>query len=35
MMAYTIGLYKDIEKESGHSVGFKWSLGGLFKKREV
>ena len=23
MMAYTIGLYKEIEKESGHSTGFK------------
>ena len=23
MMAYTIGLYKEIEKESGHSCGFK------------
>ena len=29
MMAYTIGLYKEIEKESGHSVGFK-SSGGFY-----
>ena len=29
MMAYTIGLYKEIEKESGHSCGFK-SSGGFY-----
>ena len=29
MMAYTIGLYKEIEKESGHSVGFKPSGGSV------
>ncbi len=35
MMAYTIGLYKDIEKESGHSVGFKPSGGFYLASNEV
>ena len=35
MMAYTIGLYKEIEKESGHSVGFKPSGGFYLASNEV
>ena len=35
MMAYTIGLYKEIEKESGHSVGFKASGGFYLASNEV
>ena len=35
MMAYTIGLYKEIEKESGHSVGFKSSGGFYLASNEV
>ena len=35
MMAYTIGLYKEIEKESGHSTGFKASGGFYLASNEV
>ena len=35
MMAYTIGLYKEIEKESGHSVDFKPSGGFYLASNEV
>ncbi len=35
MMAYTIGLYKEIEKESGHSVGFKPSGGFYLASNDV
>ena len=35
MMAYTIGLYKEIEKESGHSTGFKPSGGFYLASNEV
>ena len=35
MMAYTIGLYKEIEKESGHSVGLKPSGGFYLASNEV
>ena len=35
MMAYTIGLYKEIETESGHSVGFKPSGGFYLASNEV
>jgi len=35
MMAYTIGLYKEIEKESGHSTGFKSSGGFYLASNEV
>ena len=35
MMAYTIELYKEIEKESGHSVGFKSSGGFYLASNEV
>ena len=35
MMAYTIGLYKEIEKESGHSCGFKPSGGFYLASNEV
>ena len=35
MMAYTIGLYKEIEQESGHSVGFKASGGFYLASNDV
>ena len=35
MMAYTIGLYKEIEKESGHAIGFKPSGGFYLASNEV
>ena len=35
MMAYTIGLYKEIEQESGHSVGFKPSGGFYLASNDV
>ena len=35
MMAYTIGLYKEIEKESGHSTGFKASGGFYLASNDV
>ncbi len=35
MMAYTIGLYKEIEKESGHSCGFKPSGGFYLASNDV
>jgi len=35
MMAYTIGIYKEIEKESGHSTGFKPSGGFYLASNEV
>ncbi len=35
MMAYTISLYKEIEKESGHSTGFKPSGGFYLASNEV
>ncbi len=35
MMAYTIGLYKEIEKESGHSTGFKPSGGFYLASNDV
>tara|TARA_Y100000310_G_scaffold168730_1_gene168805 strand:- start:840 stop:3257 length:2418 start_codon:yes stop_codon:yes gene_type:complete len=35
MMAYTIGLYKEIEKESGHSTGFKPSGGFYLASNEI
>jgi len=34
-MAYTIGLYKEIEKESGHAIGFKPSGGFYLASNEV
>ena len=34
MMAYTIGLYKEIEKESDHSCGFKPSGGFYLDRRK-
>jgi len=35
MMAYTIGLYKEIEKESGHAIGFKPNGGFYLASNEV
>ncbi len=35
LMAYTINLYKDIEKESGHSTGFKSSGGFYLASNEI
>ena len=35
MMAYTIGLYKEIEQESGHSVGFRASGGFYLASNDV
>ncbi len=35
MMAYTIGLYKEIEEESGHATGFKPSGGFYLASNEV
>ena len=35
LMAYTINLYKDIEKESGHSIGFKSSGGFYLASNEI
>ena len=35
MMAYTIGLYKEIEKESGHATGFKPSGGFYLASNEI
>jgi len=35
LMAYTIGLYKEIEKTSGHSVGFKPSGGFYLASNEI